>query len=78
MKTDISDLQKRIMAESKQYLTGEPREDEFTVDDYMVWNNIKDRNVAYRALKAMELDGKITKRKGSAFGASCNVYRELN
>ena len=76
MKTDISDLRERIVAESKQYLRAEPQEDEFTADDYMVWNNIKNRNVAYRALEAMELDGKITKRKGSAFGASCNVYRE--
>jgi len=75
--TDKPDLKQRIIEESKRYLSSEPNENEWTVDQFMRWNNIKDRNVAYRALKAMELDGKITKRKGSAYGASCNVYKEV-
>ena len=72
---DSPSLRERIIAESQQYLTGEPEEGEFTIEQYMEWNGI-DSNASYRALNRMEDDGKITKRKGKVNGASCSIYKE--
>jgi len=76
MKTDISDLKERIIAESRQYLRLPPGEDEFTIFDFMEWNEIE-RDPARRALIAMEKDAKVSKRKGKINGGSCNVYKEV-
>ena len=76
MKTDISDLRERIIAESQQYLTPPAREDEFTIFDFMEWNEI-DREAARKVLIAMEKDAKVSKRKGKINGASCNVYKYI-
>lgn len=71
---DSPSLQDRIRKESQRYITAEPSPDEFTVQDFIDGNDLKDRNVAIRALQRMEADGKIYKRKGRLNGSSCNVY----
>ena len=76
MKTDISDLRERITAESQQYLSLPPGEDEFTVYHLMEWHGIE-INSAGRVLKKMMADGKVTKRKGKYNGGSCNIYKEV-
>jgi len=73
---DSSDLKERIVAESQQYTKQTPGEDEFTIFDFMEWNEIE-RDPARRALIAMEKDAKVSKRKGKINGASCNVYKMI-
>ena len=76
MKTDISDLKERIIAESQQYIKQTPGEDEFTIYDFMEWHDIE-INSARLALKKMMAAGKVSMRKGKVNGGSCNVYKYI-
>jgi hypothetical protein len=76
--TDSESLRERIVADSKKYLTAGPQADEFTIADFMRWNQTTDRDAVRRALVEMEEDGLIYKRKGRMDGSSINVYGYLN
>ena len=69
--TDSAELRERILKESKGYIREPKQSDEFTVGDFQEINSTG-REQSRDALKRMETDGKVEKRKVGA-----RVYYKL-
>ena len=75
--TDDNSLKRKILEESQGYFASPPREDEFTIRDFIEAHDEKiSEDEARSALKRMVKDNKIYCRQGTLRKSKtrCNVY----